>query len=236
MLAVLTITAVALTTAGKPKTNQDLKLGSQTDKIEPETNNLDQLSGNSNQNTQQDSNSLPTTPPQPTMNSKKISKPEMIIDTAKNYTAVISTNLGEIKIRLYADDTPLTVNNFVYLAKNDFYNDVIFHRVIKDFMIQGGDPTGTGRGGPGYKFADENSSHSLVKGSVAMANSGPNTNGSQFFIVTADSTPWLDGKHTNFGEVIAGMDVVEKIEQTQTGAQDRPLEPIVIENIEIIEE
>ncbi|MBD3250305.1 MAG: peptidylprolyl isomerase [Candidatus Pacebacteria bacterium] len=159
----------------------------------------------------------------------------MQIDPNQEYQALITTNLGEIKVKLYAKDTPLTVNNFVYLAKNDFYNGTIFHRVIKDFMIQGGDPEGTGRGGPGYKFEDEDSSNQLVAGSLAMANAGPNTNGSQFFIVTADSTPWLDGKHTNFGEVIEGMDVVRQVEQVPTGAQDRPIEPVTIKSVEIIE-
>ena len=113
---------------------------------------------------------------------------------------------------------------------------MVFHRIIKDFMIQGGDPIGNGTGGPGYRFQDEKSDHKLVKGSLAMANSGPNTNGSQFFVVTAKETPWLDGKHTNFGEVIEGMDIVDKIGTVKTGANDRPVSDVVINTIEILEQ
>ena len=156
--------------------------------------------------------------------------------------AVIETNLGVIKFKMYADDAPKTVENFEKLASEGFYDDIKFHRVIKDFMIQTGDPnskdddwSNDGQGGPGYSFEDEINSHLLVKGSVAMANSGPNTNGSQFFIVTATSTPWLDGKHTNFGEVTEGMDVVEKIESTETNASDHPLEDIVMTKVYILE-
>lgn len=138
--------------------------------------------------------------------------PEMTIDPAKTYQAVLHTEKGEIKIALFADKTPLTVNNFVFLAKAGYYDDVIFHRVIKDFMAQTGDPTGTGRGGPGYAFADE--FHKDLKhdkpGIVSMANAGPKTNGSQFFI-THVPTPWLDGKHSVFGEVVEGMDVLLSI-------------------------
>ncbi|MEA2056351.1 MAG: peptidylprolyl isomerase [Patescibacteria group bacterium] len=164
-----------------------------------------------------------------------IGKPQMEINPKIQYFADIKTNLGTIKVKLYADETPITVNNFVYLVKQNFYQNTIFHRVIKDFMIQGGDPLGNGTGGPGYTFEDEKGSHKLVKGSLAMANSGPNTNGSQFFIVTADKTPWLDGKHTNFGEVVEGMKIVEQIEQSQTNQMDRPAKDIVIEDISIIE-
>lgn len=156
--------------------------------------------------------------------------------------AVIKTNQGEIKVKLYTLDAPKTVNNFLDLAEKDFYNDILFHRVIKDFMIQGGDPLSKeadwsvhGTGGPGYTFKDEFNDHKLVRGSLAMANSGPNTNGSQFFIVTAEATPWLDGKHTNFGEVIEGMEIVEKIEAMETDNRDHPLKDVKIESIEIIE-
>lgn len=156
-------------------------------------------------------------------------------DLAANYsTALMTTNLGAIKFKFYGDDSPMTVNNFLNLAQQGFYDGVIFHRIIKDFMIQGGDPTGTGRGGPGYVFADEINNHKLVKGSLAMANAGPGTNGSQFFIVTAAATPWLDGAHTNFGEVIDGFDVVEKIGNLETDASDKPLQEVRIESIELL--
>lgn len=156
-------------------------------------------------------------------------------DLALSYsTALISTNLGAIKVKFYSDDSPMTVNNFLNLAQQGFYDGVIFHRIIKDFMIQGGDPTGTGRGGPGYVFADEINAHPLVKGSLAMANAGPGTNGSQFFIVTATATPWLDGAHTNFGEVIDGLDIVEKIGNLETDASDKPLQEVKIESIELL--
>jgi len=163
-------------------------------------------------------------------------------DLAKDYnSAIIKTNFGDIKVKFYAEESPLTVNNFLNLAKKGFYNGTKFHRVIKDFMIQGGDPLSKddnwaddGTGGPGYRFQDEINQHKLVKGSLAMANSGPNTNGSQFFIVTKEATPWLDGKHTNFGYVVEGMDVVDKIEAVRTNEQDHPLEDVVIESIELI--
>lgn len=155
--------------------------------------------------------------------------------------ATIKTNYGNITVKLYGADSPITVNNFLNLAKSGFYNGTKFHRVIKDFMIQGGDPLskGTdtsvwGTGGPDYRFNDEFNAHPLVAGSLAMANSGSNTNGSQFFIVTAASTPWLDGHHTNFGEVVAGMDVVKKIEAVETGAADRPVKDVVISSIELV--
>lgn len=170
------------------------------------------------------------------MNKTQMPKPPMVIDPSKQYVAKMSTNYGDIIIQFFADDTPKTVNNFIYLAAQGFYDGLIFHRVIDDFMIQGGDPLGNGQGGPGYKFADEESSHKLVKGSVAMANSGPDTNGSQFFIVTADAAPWLDGKHTNFGQVVQGMEVVEKIEAVETDAQDRPKEPVVIKSVKVAEQ
>lgn len=140
--------------------------------------------------------------------------PAMQIDPAKRYTATIKTNRGDIVIDLYADKAPRTVNNFVFLAREGFYNGVTFHRVIADFMIQTGDPTGTGRGGPGYRFADEFHPDLIHDGPgvLSMANAGPNTNGSQFFI-THVATPWLDGKHAVFGRVRSGQDVVNAIQQ-----------------------
>src|SRR5437660_7228417 len=139
--------------------------------------------------------------------------------------ATLHTNKGAISVELFDEDAPKTVENFVKLAADGFYDGVIFHRVIKDFMIQGGDPTGTGTGGPGYTFEDEFNQHKVVRGALAMANSGPNTNGSQFFIVTTAAAPWLDGKHTVFGEVTDGMEAVDAIEGVPTDARDRPLEP-----------
>ncbi|QQG53056.1 MAG: peptidylprolyl isomerase [Candidatus Falkowbacteria bacterium] len=163
------------------------------------------------------------------------------LDLAAEYSqAVIKTSLGNITVKFYSADSPITVNNFMNLAQKGFYNETKFHRVIKDFMIQGGDPNSKnpdtsmyGTGGPGYKFADEFNSHKLVAGSLAMANSGADTNGSQFFIVTADETPWLDGKHVNFGEVVSGMDVVKKIEALETGERDIPTEAVIINSIEL---
>jgi peptidyl-prolyl cis-trans isomerase B (cyclophilin B) len=146
-------------------------------------------------------------------------------------TAVMHTNHGDITIELFDEDAPKTVENFKKLAGDSFYNGVIFHRVIKDFMIQGGDPTGTGRGGPGYTFEDEFNDNKIVRGALAMANAGPNTNGSQFFIVTTDAAPWLDGKHTVFGRVADGMDVVDKIEASDTDGADKPKQDCSIESI-----
>ncbi len=148
-------------------------------------------------------------------------------------TATMRTSEGAIQIELFDEDAPQTVNNFKKLAEDGFYDGVIFHRVIRDFMIQGGDPTGTGTGGPGYTFDDEINDHRIVRGALAMANAGPNTNGSQFFIVTTEEAPWLDGKHTVFGRVTDGMDSVDAIEATPTGAGDRPVEPQVIERVEL---
>jgi cyclophilin family peptidyl-prolyl cis-trans isomerase len=145
----------------------------------------------------------------------------------------MQTNHGTIEIELFDDDAPKTVANFTKLAQDGFYNGVIFHRVIQDFMVQGGDPTGTGSGGPGYQFEDEFNDNKVVRGALAMANAGPNTNGSQFFIVTAEATPWLDGKHTVFGQVTSGMDVVDAIEQVETGPGDRPKDDVRIESITI---
>jgi len=148
-------------------------------------------------------------------------------------TATLSTNHGAIEVELFDEDAPKTVENFVKLARDGFYDGVIFHRIIRDFMIQGGDPTGTGRGGPGYTFDDEFNDHKVVRGALAMANAGPNTNGSQFFIVTTESAPWLDGKHTVFGRVTNGMDVVDEIEGVATDANDRPREDVVIESVSV---
>jgi cyclophilin family peptidyl-prolyl cis-trans isomerase len=143
------------------------------------------------------------------------------------------TNQGTIALELFDEDAPQTVENFRKLAGEHFYDGIIFHRVIPDFMIQGGCPQGTGTGGPGYTFEDEINQRKVVRGALAMANAGPNTNGSQFFIVTADSAPWLDGKHTVFGRVTEGMDAVDAIEGLPTDARDRPLEPAQIESIEL---
>jgi cyclophilin family peptidyl-prolyl cis-trans isomerase len=148
-------------------------------------------------------------------------------------TATLQTNRGAIELELFDDDAPKTVANFVKLARDGFYDGVIFHRVIPDFMIQGGDPTGTGRGGPGYQFEDEINDHKVERGALAMANAGPNTNGSQFFIVTTESAPWLDGKHTVFGRVASGMHVAEEISYLDTDRNDRPKQDVVIERVEV---
>ena len=149
--------------------------------------------------------------------------------------ATLHTNHGAIELELFDGEAPKTVENFRTLAGDGFYDGVVFHRVIPDFMIQGGDPTGTGMGGPGYTFEDEFNDHAVVRGALAMANAGPNTNGSQFFIVTAEATPWLDGKHTVFGQVTNGMDVVDTISQLDTDANDKPREPVLIERVELVE-
>jgi cyclophilin family peptidyl-prolyl cis-trans isomerase len=147
--------------------------------------------------------------------------------------ATLNTNVGDISIELFDEDAPETVANFKKLAADRFYDGVIFHRVIPDFMIQGGDPTGTGSGGPGYSFDDESNEHRIERGALAMANSGPNTNGSQFFIVTADACPWLDGKHTVFGRVIAGLEVADAISEVDRDARDRPRQDVTIERVEL---
>ena len=148
-------------------------------------------------------------------------------------TATLRTTEGAVHVELFDEDAPQTVSNFKKLAGDGFYDGVIFHRVIRDFMIQGGDPTGTGTGGPGYTFEDEINDHKVVRGALAMANAGPNTNGSQFFIVTTGEAPWLDGKHTVFGRVVDGMDVVDRIEGTDTGPGDRPVRDIAIEGVDV---
>ena len=150
--------------------------------------------------------------------------------------ATLHTNHGAVKVELFDEDAPKTVDNFLKLSRDGYYDGLIFHRVIKDFMIQGGCPEGTGTGGPGYEFEDEINQHKIVRGALAMANRGPNTNGSQFFIVTTEEAPWLDGKHTVFGRVAEGMDSVDAIEAVDTGAQDRPTEPVVIEKVEVDED
>src|SRR5512132_4039497 len=146
-------------------------------------------------------------------------------------TATMHTNVGAIELELFDEDAPKTVENFRKLASEGFYDGLVFHRIIKDFMIQGGCPQGTGTGGPGYTFEDEINQHKIVRGALAMANAGPNTNGSQFFIVTADACPWLDGKHTVFGQVTGGQDVVDRIGAASTDARDRPVEDISIESL-----
>ncbi len=150
-------------------------------------------------------------------------------------SATMHTNHGPIEIEFFEDDAPKTVENFVKLAGDGYYDGLIFHRVIKDFMIQSGCPHGTGTGGPGYEFEDEINPHRIVRGALAMANRGPDTNGSQFFIVTTEEAAWLDGKHTVFGEVTSGMDAVDSIEGTETGAQDRPVQSATIERVEVHE-
>src|SRR5881398_200727 len=145
--------------------------------------------------------------------------------------ALMHTNHGPIRLELFDDDAPKTVGNFRKLAGDGFYDGLIFHRVIRDFMIQGGCPQGTGTGGPGYTFEDEINDQKVVRGALAMANAGPNTNGSQFFIVTAEATPWLDGKHTVFGKVTGGMEAVDSIEQSDTDANDKPVDAVAIESI-----
>ena len=145
----------------------------------------------------------------------------------------ITTTRGAIGLELFDGDAPKTVANFAKLSQDGFYDGIIFHRVIPDFMIQGGDPTGTGMGGPGYQFEDEPNQHEVARGVIAMANSGPNTNGSQFFIVTAEACPWLNGLHTVFGRVTSGMDVVDEIGNTATDGTDRPLDEVRIESVAI---
>ena len=147
--------------------------------------------------------------------------------------ATLHTNHGAIEVELFDEDAPKTVENFLKLARDGFYDGVVFHRVIPDFMIQGGCPEGTGTGGPGYKFDDEFNDHKVERGALAMANAGPNTNGSQFFIVTTEAAPWLDGKHTVFGRVTGGLTAVDAIEGLDTDAQDKPREPAVIERVEL---
>jgi cyclophilin family peptidyl-prolyl cis-trans isomerase len=161
------------------------------------------------------------------------SPPEMTIDSAKTYTATIETSAGTMVAELLVGEAPMTVNNFVFLAREGFYDGVIFHRVIRGFMIQGGDPTGTGTGGPGYRFRDEPVRLQYSRGTLAMANAGPNTNGSQFFVMHADYG--LPPNYTIFGRLTSGTDVLDAIATAPTGAQDRPKDPVTITSIEIVE-
>jgi cyclophilin family peptidyl-prolyl cis-trans isomerase len=147
--------------------------------------------------------------------------------------ATLHTNRGAIALELFDEDAPKTVGNFVKLSKDGFYDGITFHRVIPDFMIQSGCPRGDGTGGPGYEFEDEANEHGVVRGALAMANRGPDTNGSQFFIVTTEAASWLDGKHTVFGSVAEGMDVVDEISSVDRDAQDRPRDPVTIERVEL---
>jgi peptidyl-prolyl cis-trans isomerase B (cyclophilin B) len=148
-------------------------------------------------------------------------------------SATLHTNHGPVEIEFFDADAPKTVENFRKLSADGFYDGLTFHRVIPEFMIQGGDPEGTGTGGPGYEFEDEINPHKIVRGALAMANAGPNTNGSQFFLVTVEEAPWLDGKHTVFGQVTGGMDAIDAIEALPTDGRDRPTEPAVIERVEL---
>ena len=161
------------------------------------------------------------------------SPPAMSIDPAKKYTAVIETSAGSMTAEFFPGDAPNTVNNWIFLARDGYYDGVIFHRCIKGFMIQGGDPTGTGRGGPGYQFGDEKVSKPYSRGTLAMANAGPNTNGSQFFIMHADYG--LPPSYTIFGKLTEGLEVVDKIATAPTGAQDRPKDPVTIDSITVTE-
>jgi len=161
------------------------------------------------------------------------SPPQMALQPGKKYTASIETSAGTMTAELFADEAPKTVNNFVFLARDGFYNGVIFHRVIRGFMIQGGDPTGTGRGGPGYQFNDERVSRPYKRGTLAMANAGPNTNGSQFFVMHSDYG--LPPNYTIFGKLTSGEDVLDRIATAPTGSQDRPTQPVSIQSVTISE-
>ncbi|MDP3956965.1 MAG: peptidylprolyl isomerase [bacterium] len=180
---------------------------------------------------------VPVAPPN-TLTNKKMytTPPEMTIDTAKEYSATLKTDAGDIVVALAAKTTPITVNNFVFLAREKFYDDTIFHRTIKGFMIQGGDPAGTGTGGPGYKFADEPFAGEYVRGTVAMANSGPNTNGSQFFIMHQATA--LPKSYVIFGQVTAGLDIVDKIAEANTlpgGEGSSPVTPVHVQTVVVAE-
>ncbi len=164
------------------------------------------------------------------------SAPDMIIDPAKRYTAVMDTSMGTMTIELDAENAPLTVNNFVFLATNRYYEGVTFHRIIRGFVCQGGDPEGSGRGGPGYRFADEEVKKPYEIGSLAMANAGPNTNGSQFFLISGPSGVRLPPQYNHFGKVVEGLDVVDAMEKVATGPGDRPKEDVVIHKVTVTEE
>ncbi len=186
-----------------------------------------------------DQQSLVTEESASTSTMKKLEKPTIQIDTQKTYTAILKTSVGDMTIELDAKETPITVNNFVYLAKNKFYNNTIFHRVINEFMIQGGDPVGDGTGGPGYRFEDEPFEGEYTRGTVAMANAGPNTNGSQFFIMHKDTD--LPKNYVIFGHVVKGIETVDKIaeasvEANRQGEQSKPINPIKVLSVTITEE
>ena len=171
---------------------------------------------------------------------KTYTQPQQVLQDGVNYTAIIKTNMGDIEIDLLEKETPIAVNNFIFLAKENFFNGIIFHRVVKGFVIQGGDPTGTGTGGPGYTFQDEVNKRKYTKYSVGMANSGPNSNGSQFFIVTGTIQEGnLDalnsGTYTLFGEVTNGKDIVDTIEKVSVDSNDKPNNPVIIQLVEIIQ-
>jgi len=226
MKKILIFVVVILVLSGCTVDNDDLSTNVVPDNDTSNANQYEKLANNLNDNT--------------TMtDTEKIFEPSQQPNLLNDYSqAIIKTNMGDITVEFYNTDSPMTVNNFMYLAKEGFYNGTLFHRVIKDFMIQGGDPLSKtadisrhGTGGPDYRFKDEFNNHKLVKGSLAMANAGPGTNGSQFFIVTAESTPWLDGKHTNFGQVIDGMDIVLKIQNVPTGAADHPVDDVIVNEI-----
>ncbi len=199
--------------------------------LEQKTNtNIQVQNTNTNQNTNMEDTNIEEKNTKETTN-----------EVAEYSKATFKTSMGDITVEFYKEESPNTVANFLKLASDGFYDGVKFHRVIKDFMIQAGDPQSKddslqnrwGTGGPGYQFDDEFNNKPLVQGSLAMANSGPNTNGSQFFIVTAATTPWLDGKHTNFGKVVEGLDIVIAINNTTTEGSDRPVEAVIINSIEL---
>jgi cyclophilin family peptidyl-prolyl cis-trans isomerase len=175
-----------------------------------------------------------------TTSSNNLKKPEMQISKDKAYQAILKTEMGEITISLNTKETPITANNFIYLAREGFYDNTVFHRVVKGFMIQGGDPLGNGTGGPGYQFADESFEGDYTRGTVAMANSGPNTNGSQFFIMQADNSS-MPKDYVIFGKVTSGLEVVDKIALAEvtansSGEASKPVEPVVVKSVEVIEE
>ena len=232
--------ALSLSTCG---TNQNNDLNGRDSLTEPKINetNSDSFSSQNNTNLIQPTEPVSTTTSGSAVKNDMTRTLENQTDLFKDYSgAIIKTTKGNIEVKFYPE-SPITVNNFMNLAKSGFYNDTKFHRIIKDFMIQAGDPLTKeadtsvyGTGGPEYRFADEFNNHKLVEGSLAMANAGPGTNGSQFFIVTTTETPWLDGKHTNFGEVVKGLDVVKEIEAADTNARDLPLQDIVVKSIELV--
>ena len=243
LLLLLLLTLTACSTAGQMSINEKNAPGNLSSYDDSDImNRLNDLKNGAtpkmaaNKKSTSQANRQKTPPPPPAPEQIKL---ENLVSQYNK--AILKTNFGDIVLVFYNADSPLTVNNFLNLAKKNFYNETKFHRVIPDFMVQGGDPnskdddwSNDGSGGPGYKFADEFNSHKLVRGSLAMANSGPNTNGSQFFIVTKESTPWLDGKHTNFGYVVEGMDVVDQIEKVKTNANDHPTEDVIIKEIELM--